>query len=187
MLGEVTRQPGDFLAKPAERSPATRRQLRLRIRQRRQLLLHEPRVAVRDAREPLQLGEGQAEHLADVTDSPAGVVRGEGRYERRVLAPVAICHFHDQPLADVAREVEVDVGDGCDLPVEEAAEREAGGDGIDVREPGQVADDRAHRGAAASARWQRVSAALGPRRSSAISRASSSTSKWRRKKPESSR
>ena len=100
---------------------------------------------------------GQAERLADVADRPAGVVRGERRHERRVLAPVALGHLHDQPLADVAREVEVDVGDGSELVVEEAAEREAGGDGIDVREPGEVADDRAHRGAAASARGQGVS------------------------------
>ena len=157
VLGEVARQTGDLLAEPAERPPATRGELRLRVRERRQLLLHETRVAVRDAREPFQLREGQAERLADVADRAAGVVRGEGRHERRVLAPVAVGHLHDQPLADVAREVEVDVGDGGELLVEEAAEREAGGDGIDVREPGEVADDRAHRGAAASAGWQGVS------------------------------
>ena len=122
----------------------------------RQLLLHEARVAVRDARQPLQLGEWQAERLADVADRAAGVIRGEGRHQRRVLAPVALGHLHDQPLADVTREVEVDVGDGGELPVEEAAEREPSGDGIDVREPGEVADDGADRGAAAAPGWQRV-------------------------------
>ena len=157
VLGEMARQPGDLLAEPAERPPAARGELRLRVGERRQLLFDETRIAVRDAREPLQLREGQAERLADVADRAAGVVRGERRHERRVLAPVALGHLHDQPLADVAREVEVDVGDGGELPVEEAAEREAGGDGIDVREPGEVADDRAHRGAAATAGRQGVS------------------------------
>ena len=74
----------------------------------------------------------------------------------------------DQLLADVAREVEVDVGDGVELAVEEAAEREAGRDRVDVREPGQVADERAD----ASCRARVPAAATcrgepGPRTSSA--------------------
>ena len=64
-----------------------------------------------------------------------------------MLAAVLLRHRHDQLLADVAREVEVDVGDGLELAVQEPSERELGLDGIDVREPGQVADDRADRAA----------------------------------------
>ncbi len=100
--------------------------------------------------------KGKAERLADVADGAAGVIRREGRHEGCVLPPVAHGHLYDQPLADIAREVEVDVGDGGELPVEKAAQREAGGDGVDVREPGEVADDGAHRGAAAPARRQGV-------------------------------
>ena len=81
----------------------------------------------------------------------------------------------DQPLADVAREVEVDVGRLGDLVVEEAAEEEPGLDRVDVGEAGQVADDRgdaraapAPRAAAAPARCR----ARGPRpRSRARARA----------------
>ena len=78
-----------------------------------------------------------------------------------MLAAVALGDADDQLLADVAREVEVDVGDGDHLVVDEAAEREAGLDGIDVREAGQVADDRADARAAAAPRRQRVPRAAG--------------------------
>ena len=48
-----------------------------------------------------------------------------------------------------------------ELAVQEAAEREAGLDRVDVREAGQVADDRADRAAAAAARRQRVARRAG--------------------------
>ena len=72
-----------------------------------------------------------------------------------MLAAVAFSDAHDQLLSDVTREVEVDVGNGDHLVVDEAAERQAGRDGIDVRETRQVADDRADAGAASSSRRQR--------------------------------
>ena len=62
----------------------------------------------------------------------------------------------DQLLADVAREVEVDVGHRRQLAVEEAAEREVVRDRVDVREAGEVADERADRRAAPAARRQHV-------------------------------
>ena len=73
-----------------------------------------------------------------------------------MLAPVLLGHADDQLLADVAREVEVDVRHRRQLVVEEAAEREVGRDGIDVREAGQVADDRADGRAAAASRRQHL-------------------------------
>ena len=73
-----------------------------------------------------------------------------------MLAAVAFGDGDDQLLADVAREVEVDVRDGVELAVEEAAERELGADRVDVREAGQVADERADRRAAPAAGRQRV-------------------------------
>src|SRR5258705_3829615 len=65
-----------------------------------------------------------------------------------MLLPVALDDADDQLLADVAREVEVDVRHRRELAVEEAAEREVVSDRIDVREAGQIADERADRGAA---------------------------------------
>ena len=112
--------------------------------------------AVGEAGEPLQLGERQAERLPQVADRAARAVGGEARDERGVLAAVLLGHGDDQLLADVAREVEVDVGDGLELTVEEPSERELRLDRVDVRETGQVADDRAHRAAAAAAGWEDV-------------------------------
>jgi hypothetical protein len=51
-----------------------------------------------------------------------------------VLAPVPLGDADDELLADVAREVEVDVRHGRELAVQEAPERELVRDGIDVRE-----------------------------------------------------
>ena len=93
-----------------EGAPARGEQLRLRIRQLLELLRDAPRVpAVRDAGEALELGERKPERLADVPDRTARAVRGEARDERGVLAAVAVGDGDDQLLADVAREVEVDV------------------------------------------------------------------------------
>jgi len=71
-----------------------------------------------------------------------------------VLAAVALGNADDQLFADVAREIEIDVGYRRELAVEEAAERELVRDRIDVREAGQVADERADRRAATAARRQ---------------------------------
>ena len=151
MLRDVPRQAGDLRAQLRERAPARRAQLRLGIGQRGELVADARRVpAVGDPREPLEVGERQPERLADVADRAARAIRRERRDERRVLAPVLLGHADDQLLADVAGKVEVDVRHRRQLVVEEAAEREVGRDGIDVREAGQVADDRADGRAAAA-------------------------------------
>ena len=102
-------------------------------------------------RQPVQLALGDAERLADVADGAAQLVRGEAGDERGVLAAELLVHAQDELLADVAREVEVDVRDGGDLVAEEAAEEEVVLDRVDVREADQVAEDRADGGAAAAA------------------------------------
>ena len=109
---------------------------------------HRPRL--RPARRALELARRQAEHLAQLADRPA---RAEGRergHQRRALGPVALVDARDQHLADVAREVQVDVGQRGELLVEEAPEEQLVLDRVDVREAGEVADDRGHRGAAAA-------------------------------------
>ena len=139
--------------------------------------------AVGHAGEPLELGLRQPERLADVADRAPRAVRREARDERGVLVPVALGDADDQLLADVAREVEVDVRHGRELVVEEAPEREAVLDRVDVREPGQVADDRADRAAPPRPGGRNMRGESRPRTSSAHSRAISSTSWWRRKNP----
>ncbi len=142
-------------------SPRARQRAEVVVaRQLRDLLGDAVRVALGDPRQPFELGERQAERLAEVADRPARVVRRERGDERGVLVPVALCDRDDQLLADVAREVEVDIRSRGKLPVEEAPEREVGLDRIDVREAGQVADDRADRASAPAPGRQRV-----PRRS----------------------
>src|SRR5581483_6875421 len=84
-------------------------------------------------------------------DRPPRVVGREAGDERGVLAAVPLGDGDDQLLADVAGEVEVDVGHRLELAVEEPPEGEARLDRVDVGEPGQVADDRADRAAAAAA------------------------------------
>ena len=119
----------------------------------RDLLPHALRVpAVREACEPLELREREAERLADVADRAARAVRREARDERGVLAPVALGDADDELLADVAREVEVDVRHRRELAVQEATERELVRDRVDVREAGEVADDGADRAPPAAAR-----------------------------------
>ena len=156
VLRDVARQAADLAAEPGERAPARRRALGVGVRQLRQLLADAVRVAVGQAREPFELAERQSERLAHVADRAARVVGREARDERRVLAAVALADRDDQLLADVAREVEVDVRYRGELAVDEAAEREPGPHRVDVREAGQVADDRADRAAAPAARRQDV-------------------------------
>ena len=106
---DVARQAGDLARQLAERVPA---RPGVRARDAVELLGDAARVpAVGDAREPLELAERQAERLADVADRAAAAVGREARDERGVLAAVALGDGDDQLLADLAREVEVDVRD----------------------------------------------------------------------------
>ena len=52
-----------------------------------------------------------------------------------MLVPVALDERDDQLLADVAREVEVDVGHRVELAVQEAPERQVRGHGIECERP----------------------------------------------------
>ena len=103
------------------------------------------------AGEAVELGHGQAERLAGVADGAARAVGGEAGDQRGVLAAPARVHALNQLGADIAREVEVDVGQRVHLLVEEAPDEEPVVDRVDVREPDQVADDRGDGGAAPAA------------------------------------
>ena len=152
MLGDVAREPRDLAREPREGAPAPRAELALAAGETRELLPDAARVpAVREPGEPLELGVREPERLPDVADRPTRAVRREARDEGGMLAPVALGDADDELLADVPREVEVDVRHGRELPVQEPPERELVLDRVDVREAGEVADDRADGRAAAPA------------------------------------
>ena len=120
VLRDVPRKPRDLACEPGEGPPALGSELALAVRKPLELLSHPARVpAVGEPREPLELGIREPERLADVADRPARAVGGEARDERRVLSPVALGDRDDQLLADVAREVEVDVRHRRELAVQE--------------------------------------------------------------------
>ncbi len=96
----------------------------------------------------LELPERQLERLADLAHGRLEPVSREGAYQSCMFVPVLLVDPQDQLLPDVAREVEVDVGNASERLVEEAAEEEVVLDRVDVREPDQVADDRGDRGTA---------------------------------------
>ena len=120
VLADVARQPGDLARQLAERVPA-----RARVRAGRAVdLVGDARrvPAVGDAGEPFELGERQADRLADVANRAAAAVGGEGRDERCMLAAVPLGDANDQLLPDVSREVEVDVRHRNHLVVDEPTE-----------------------------------------------------------------
>ena len=121
---------------------------------------HRPRL--RPARHPLELARRQPEDLAELADRAARAERRERRDQRGALPPVAIVDPRDQDLADVAREVEVDVRQRGELLVEEAPEEQVVGHRVDVREAGEVADDRGHGRPATAPRREQRPRRVGP-------------------------
>ena len=113
-------------------------------------------------REPLDLAGRQAERLGEVAHRRAHLEGREGGDERAAVAPVAVVHARDQDVADVAREVEVDVRQRGQLLVQEAAEQQLVLDRVDVREAGEVADDRGHARAAPAPRREQPPRRLRP-------------------------
>jgi hypothetical protein len=119
-------------------------------------------VVVDHPRHPLDLPRRQPQGLAEVAHDPLRAVGRKGSDQRRALGAVALVHARDQLLADVAGEVEVDVGHRAHLLVQEAAGEQSRLDRVDVREPGQVADDRADARAAPPPGGQGPARRLGP-------------------------
>ena len=141
VLGEVARQAVGLLGQARKPGPATGPALRpergvdVAVDVTR-------RPALAAACDALDLPRRQPERLAELADRAARAVRREGGDERRVLAPVALMHARDELLANVAREVQVDVRQRVEVLVEEAPEQELVGDRIDVAETREVTDDR---------------------------------------------
>ncbi len=104
-----------------------------------------------DPRHFVDLRRRQPQSLAEVADDAARAVGGKGGDQGRAVGAVDLVDAGDQDLADVAGEVEVDVGDRGRTVAEEAAGEEFRLDRVDVGEAGQVADDRADAGASPAA------------------------------------
>ena len=152
VLGHVPGQPRDLRQQLGQRPPP----LGARPQPPQGLLHPLPRIPARlvdvdGAREPLNLSRWQSQRLAQVTDRTARPVGGEGRDQRRALRPVPLVHPRDQLLADVPGEVEVDVRYLGQLLVQKAPQEEVVLHRVDVREAGQVTDERADTRAAATA------------------------------------
>ena len=160
VLADVPRQSGDLVRQLAKRIPAGTACVPGHAVD---LVCDACRVpAVGDACKPFELGERQSDRLADIADRTAAAIRGEARHKRRVLTAIPLGDANDQLLADVPWEVEIDVRHGGHLVVDEAPEREAGLDRVDVRQAREVADDRPDTRAAAAAGRQRMPRAAGP-------------------------
>jgi hypothetical protein len=114
VLRDVARQAADLRGELAERAPARRAVV---AGQPGDLLGDAARVPLGQPREPLELGERQAERLADVADRAAAPVGGEAGDERRVLAADALGYRDYQLLGDVAGHDEVVGGHAAHLVV----------------------------------------------------------------------
>ena len=111
------------------------------------------------ARHPLYLPRGEPERPAEIAHRRAHAVGGEGGHQRGPVAAIALMHARNQDLADIAREVEIDVRQRPQVVVEEAAQEEVALHRIHVRKAGEITDDRRHaRAAPPPRRQQRPSA-----------------------------
>ena len=172
VLAEVARQPVRLRGQPRQPRPAPRgaaaapvagRRRPVQPERRCDVLAHLPRIpALAAARHPLDLSRRQPQRLAQLADRPPRAIGRKRRHQRRAVVPVALVHPRDQLLADVTREVEVDVGQRGQLVVQEAPDQQVVGDRIDVREAGQEADDRGDARAPPAPRRQQPPHAVGP-------------------------
>src|SRR3989442_7760678 len=92
------------------------------------------RPRIRELRHLLDLSCRQIQRLADLAYRRAQPVGGERADEPHVLGAVARVHPPDQLLADLPREVEIDVWHRRQRLVQEAAEEQPDRDQVDVRQ-----------------------------------------------------
>src|SRR6185295_9664146 len=140
VLAEVAREAGDLLGELDQVAPDRRIDLASVLGVHRHLVgdiaAATPAGALGEA---VQLALGDAKRLAHIADGAAQLVRGEAGDKSGVLVTKVLVDAQDELLADIAREVEIDIGHGADLIAEEAPEEEVVLDRIDVREADQVA------------------------------------------------
>ena len=98
--------------------------------------------ALTSPRHPLDLARRQTQRLAQLADCATRTVRRERGDERRAIPAVSLVDARDQLLTDIPGEVEIDVRERGQLLVEEPPDHQRVLDRVDVREAGEVADDR---------------------------------------------
>ena len=96
----------------------------------------------------VHLVQGDAEGAAHVADGQARLHLSEGDDLRHVVAAVLVRHVVDDLAAAPHAEVDVDVGHGDALGVEEALEEEVVAEGVQVRDAHAVGHEGARRAAA---------------------------------------
>ncbi len=167
VLRYVPRQPRDLLGELTQLFPERRAPAACESGELVQFVSQSAGPSVRQFRDLLDLARRQIQRLADLAHRRAQAVGGKRADEPDVLVAVPRVHPPDQLLADLAREIEVDVRHRGERLVQEPPDEEPGGDRIDVREAEQVAHDGGDgRAAAATGR--------STRRSSSASRRSAS-------------
>ncbi|GBD30881.1 hypothetical protein HRbin32_01993 [bacterium HR32] len=98
--------------------------------------------------DPVHLPVAHAQHPAHVPHGLAGLHGAEGDDLGHPVVPVLVHHVPDDLVPPGVHEVHVDVRQGVALQVEEAVEGQAVGDGVHVRDPAGVQDQRPRRGTA---------------------------------------
>ncbi len=88
--------------------------------------------ALAAAGNPFKLRGREPQHLAQLADRAARAVGREGGHQRRPVGAEALGDTRNQHLADVAREVQVDVGQRLQVLAQEAPDRKPVGDRIHV-------------------------------------------------------
>ena len=152
MPGQARRLP----CEERERPPPGRAELSLAVGEAQELLLEGGgrRPPVGEARQPLDVGGWEGQHLAELPDRHPRAERRERRDEGGVLGAVPADDLRDEPLPDVAGEVQVDVGHRRHVAVEKPPEEQPVANRVDVGQAGEVADDRPDRRSTPAARRQ---------------------------------
>ena len=96
--------------------------------------------------EPVHFAVGNVHGAANVLDRSLGGHRSKSNNLRNVFAPVLLRHIFDQLATSPHAEVDVDVGHGNALGVQEALEEQVVLQRIDVSDAQGVADQAARRG-----------------------------------------
>src|SRR5205809_4155741 len=161
MLGDVARQPADLLRQLAQLLPERRIFASRKTGKVFQFVGQSVRPHVRQFRDQLDFTERQIERLADLAHCRSQTIGRKRAHQPRVLGAVAGVDAADQLFADLAREIEVDVGYRRECLVQESSQKESVGDRVDVGQAEEIAHDGGDRGAASPAGQQIAAGAPG--------------------------
>ena len=142
MLRHVARQSADLVRQLAQLFPERRVFAAAESRQVIHFVVQLVRAAIGELGDQFDFTERQIERLADFAHRRAQPVRRERAHQTGMLGAIARVDAADQLFANLAREIEIDVRHGRERLVQKAAEEQLVGDGIDVGQAEEIADDR---------------------------------------------